>query len=209
QCNFQPATCNLHRTLKCFGCGFAALCSSRLCGLQALPSTTPSPLSEKEKHIHDAGLVSVLRQLHDDLDAAVFTAYGWPPTLTDAEILERLVALNAERANEEASGLVRWLRPDYQNPGGAQAHQAALVIPTLDPQPSAINPRRKLAWPKTLAERVKAISTALAAVKEPATAADMAQRFSRARAADVGEILETLCGIGKAQRGEADGTYLP
>jgi hypothetical protein len=58
-------------------------------------------------------LVSVLRQPHDDLDAAVFAAYGWPPTLNDAEILERLVALNAERAKEEASGLVRWLRPHY------------------------------------------------------------------------------------------------
>ena len=41
--------------------------------------------------------MSVLRQLHDDLDAAVFAAYDWPATLTDAEILERVVALNAER----------------------------------------------------------------------------------------------------------------
>ena len=39
--------------------------------------------------------------MHDDLDAAVFEAYGWPPTLADDEILERLVALNAERAAEE------------------------------------------------------------------------------------------------------------
>jgi type II restriction/modification system DNA methylase subunit YeeA len=85
-------------------------------------------LNEQEKRIHDAGLVSVLRQLHDDLDAAVFAAYGWPTSLTDAEILERLVALNAERAKEEASRLVRWLRPEYQNPGGAQGRQAALAV---------------------------------------------------------------------------------
>ncbi|MEX1118161.1 MAG: hypothetical protein WEB60_05135 [Terrimicrobiaceae bacterium] len=31
----------------------------------------------KEQLIHDTGLVSILRQLHDDLDAAVFAAYGW------------------------------------------------------------------------------------------------------------------------------------
>jgi hypothetical protein len=92
-------------------------------------------LNAKEKQIHDEGLVSVLRQLHDDLDAAVFAAYGWPATLTDAEILVRVVALNAERAKEEAAGLVRWLRPEYQNPDGAQAHQSALAIPTLNPQP--------------------------------------------------------------------------
>ena len=38
---------------------------------------------------------STLKQLHDDLDAAVFEAYGWPANLPDADILTRLVALNA------------------------------------------------------------------------------------------------------------------
>src|SRR5690606_21265716 len=76
------------------------------------------PLSAKEKTIHEQGLVSVLKQIHDDLDAAVFDAYGWPHGLTDEQILERLVALNAERAAEEARGLVRWLRPEFQNPAG-------------------------------------------------------------------------------------------
>jgi type II restriction/modification system DNA methylase subunit YeeA len=35
---------------------------------------------------------------HQRLDAAVFAAYGWPSTLGDEEILERLLALNLERA---------------------------------------------------------------------------------------------------------------
>ena len=34
-------------------------------------------------------------------------------TLTDAEILERLFAPNTERVEEEVSGLIRWLRPEY------------------------------------------------------------------------------------------------
>ena len=71
-------------------------------------------LNAKDKIIHEHGLVSVLKKLHDDLDAAVFAAYGWPIDLTDEQILERLVALNAERAEEEKRGLVRWLRPEYQ-----------------------------------------------------------------------------------------------
>ena len=94
-------------------------------------------LTAKEKGIHEQGLVSVLKQLHDDLDAAVFEAYGWsdlsgqesgsqgsgkrlptePRTLnsgTTATILTRLVALNAARAAEEADGQIRWLRPEYQ-----------------------------------------------------------------------------------------------
>ena len=31
---------------------------------------------------------------HRKLDEAVFAAYGWPSTLNDAELLERLLALN-------------------------------------------------------------------------------------------------------------------
>lgn len=35
---------------------------------------------------------------HRRLDAAVFAAYGWPADLDDEAILERLLALNLERA---------------------------------------------------------------------------------------------------------------
>jgi hypothetical protein len=73
-------------------------------------------LTAKEKAIHEQGLCSVLRDLHDRLDAAVAAAYGWPVDLPDDELLARLVALNAARAAEEAAGTVRWLRPDYQIP---------------------------------------------------------------------------------------------
>ena len=39
---------------------------------------------------------------HKKLDVAVAAAYGWPADLTDEQILERLLALNLERAAEEA-----------------------------------------------------------------------------------------------------------
>ena len=38
-----------------------------------------------------------LQNVHDKLDAAA-AAYGWPPNLADEEILERLLALNLQRA---------------------------------------------------------------------------------------------------------------
>jgi hypothetical protein len=75
-------------------------------------------LTAKEQTIHQQGLVSVLRQIHDELDAAVADAYGWPTDLTDEQILERLVALNHQRADEERRGIIRWLRPEFQNPDG-------------------------------------------------------------------------------------------
>ena len=63
----------------------------------------------------------IVAKLHDDLDQAVADAYGWGEEwrrapLPPAEIVRRLVALNAERAKEEAAGKIRWLRPDYQMP---------------------------------------------------------------------------------------------
>ena len=39
-----------------------------------------------------------LTDCHARLDAAVAAAYGWPADLTDDAILERLLALNLERA---------------------------------------------------------------------------------------------------------------
>jgi hypothetical protein len=39
---------------------------------------------------------------HKKLDAAVAAAYGWPVDLSDDQILERLLALNLERAEAEA-----------------------------------------------------------------------------------------------------------
>ncbi len=41
-----------------------------------------------------------LENIHGRLDAAVAEAYGWPADLADGEILERLLALNLERAGK-------------------------------------------------------------------------------------------------------------
>ena len=63
-----------------------------------------------------AARAGIVNRLHEQLDEAVASAYGWPADLSPSEIVARLVALNAERAAEEAQGQVRWLRPDYQRP---------------------------------------------------------------------------------------------
>ncbi|MBI3829440.1 MAG: hypothetical protein HY291_07980 [Planctomycetes bacterium] len=43
-----------------------------------------------------------LAQAHRKLDEAVFAAYGWPPDLSDDEILKRLLDLNLSRAGTAA-----------------------------------------------------------------------------------------------------------
>jgi hypothetical protein len=42
--------------------------------------------------------IQELDDIHRALDAAVLRAYGWPATLSDEEILARLLGLNLERA---------------------------------------------------------------------------------------------------------------
>jgi hypothetical protein len=171
-------------------------------------------LSAKDKTVHDAALVSTLKQLHDDLDRAVADAYGWPWPLTDAEILERVVALNAARSAEEAKGHIRWLRPDYQQPLFAGTQQTALGLQdssqTRKPRPRTPAPRRpgKAPWPKTLAERAKAVEAALQAAEKPLSAADLAKQFARAKEKEIAEILETLAALARAHPGDTKGTYV-
>jgi hypothetical protein len=157
------------------------------------------PLTAKEKSIHEQGLVSVLKQLHDDLDAAVFAAYGWPPSLSDEEILEKLVTLNAERVAEEARGLVRWLRPEYQAGAAVApvATQAALIEEEVQAEVKA---EEKKPWPATMAEQAQAVRQALLAAGGPVTARQVAVGFAGARPARVEELLETLVLLGQARR---------
>jgi hypothetical protein len=155
-------------------------------------------LTPWDRLIHEQGLVSVLRQIHDDLDTAVADAYGWPADLSDEEILRRLVALNAERAEEEKRGLIRWLRPDFQNPTGAQAAQGTLGL-----QPAAAAGKakeaEKLPWPKSLAEQAQSVRAALAGQAKPATAAELSKQFKGAKTERVGELLATLAALGQAR----------
>jgi hypothetical protein len=155
----------------------------------------------KDKDIYDQGLIGILRDLHDRIDAAVADAYGWPVDLRDEEILLRLVALNKERAEEEARGLIRWLRPDYQNPTGQQAAKGK----TADMDLGVVAKIEKAPWPKTLPEQIAAVREALGEMGE-ATPEQIARRFVRGQARTVEPLMESLAALGQAELGE-NGRY--
>ncbi len=180
-------------------------------------------LTAKEKTSHQQGLVSVLQQLHDELDAAVFAAYGWsdlapkllgrpgattpwpdkPDDQAQAEeqLLQRLVELNTRRAAEEQRGRIRWLRPEYQNPDGATAAQEEAVLQT----PAAAEAEKtKPAWPKTIPDQVQALRIALEQQPQPATPQQLAKTFKRAQTKRVAEILATLEAIGQARKTDGE-----
>ncbi|MEC8628912.1 MAG: DNA methyltransferase [Pseudomonadota bacterium] len=155
----------------------------------------------KDREIYDQGLIGILKDLHDQIDATVAEAYGWPVDLSDEDILFRLVALNKERAEEEARGHIRWLRPDYQNPEGRQTTKGTQAELVVGPAAKV----EKAPWPKTLPDQIAAVREALAEMGE-ATPEQIARRFLRARKTAVQPLLESLAALGQAERVE-DGRF--
>jgi len=202
-------------------------------------------LTAKDKLLHEQGQVSVLRSLHDELDAAVLQAYGWtdlgpvpwPAAGQDGAarqawteaLLERLVALNARRAAEEAQGLVRWLRPAFQDPAqraAALAAEPALPVQTeidtgqSDDAPTegagdAIDDKTQAPasttsttpasarrpWPAELPAQMRAVADTLAASSGALTEAAVADRFSGRGPwkKRLPQILHTLEALGRAR----------
>jgi len=158
-------------------------------------------LGAASQMIHNHGLISVLRDLHDDLDRAVAEAYGWPLDLSTEDILFRLVELNAARAAEERSGLVRWLRPEFQK---TTATQAGLDV-EVEEEERQLARAARLPWPPSLPERVRAVRDYLMQTPAPAAPETIARNFVRARIPEVKAILETLTALGQASSHE--GSY--
>ena len=171
-------------------------------------------LTDEDQRIKDQGLVLILKELHEKLDALVFEAYGWTATLSDEEILERLVALNKERVIEEKTGKVRWLRPDYQIPRfGSDAEKAALAeqerrkkaekdrlapkqgILTFEDDLQEMKP--KFPTGEELAETV-AVMRVLEAAAEPVSIEEIARHFAQGKAVEkrVGSVVAALARLG-------------
>ena len=151
--------------------------------------------TELDHIFYDAALIGILRELHDQLDQAVFTAYGWPHDLSSEQILERVVALNATRRAEEASGLIRWLRPEYQAPD-------AIAMPRtlegfLEEAPTS-TVRRKQPWPSAIPDQFRVVKERMRSAT-PQSPQQIASNFRPAPRTRVSEILETLTALGQAR----------
>ena len=172
-------------------------------------------LTAKEKAIHTAGLVGVLRELHDELDAAVRSAYGLPPAADTEAVLAHLVQLNAQRAQEEAAGQVRWLRPAFQNPEKSLSKQELIALDHRAPEadsstekslskPEQFAPQP---WPSALPDQVRAVAAVLAQAKAPLPLPAIEAHF-KGRGAwkkSLPTLLATLEALGRAQAVALDG----
>lgn len=89
--------------------------------LAARPDLTMTGLYNALKAGDETEEVARVRRLQAQLDDLVAGAYGWAGDLAGEAIIARLVQLNRVRAEEEAEGRVRWLRPEFQQPGTGPA----------------------------------------------------------------------------------------
>jgi hypothetical protein len=153
-------------------------------------------LSREDERVRDDGLVLILREHHEELDAAVAQAYGWPVDLPEQEALARLVALNKARAAEEAKGHVRWLRPDYQIPRfGSPAQKQEQLEADLGLAPAAAA-KPRASFPSGAVEQTGAVMAALAASPVPLSALDVALTFRQGRKAEP-QIRATLAAMAR------------
>lgn len=166
--------------------------------------------------------MSVLKSLHEELDAAVLQAYGWSDLEaaladhTQAEgraaavetLLERLLALNARRAAEEAAGTVRWSRPDFLQLCAATQRSldigdaSAEEVEAVEAEAPAAAPVERRPWPAGLPEQIKAVAEVIAASPRAFGLADLEQRFTaRGRWRDrLPTIVDTLEALGRVRR---------
>lgn len=151
-------------------------------------------LSAKEKQIHIDGLVGTLRQLHDELDELVTSAYGWPEQLSDQEILLRLTELNATRALEEKHGHIRFIRRPYQDPKGSAVQDLGMGIA------AAAKVKEKAPdFKERIKDQSQQIREVLRIAQRPLTIRQVARSFTGARVDRVEEVLEHLVALGQVR----------
>ncbi|MFN9062849.1 MAG: type IIL restriction-modification enzyme MmeI, partial [Pseudanabaena sp.] len=90
-------------------------------------------------------------------------------------ILDRLVTLNAQRAEEERNGHIRWLRPEYQAPN--EVRTQTIIEGVGESEEVAIAPAEVKTFPKQPKDQLAAIRDLLRTSNNPWTIAQIAAQF--------------------------------
>ena len=180
--------------------------SLTLTGLYNARSELEEGRPATDRAVFEAGCVGLLHHLHRSLDQAVMEAYGWPDELTAPQLVERLNHLNVERQKEEAQGLVRFLRPDYQ-----AGRKSRMTSPVLGKAEIPLQPCLPQ-LPEAPGEVAQALLQALRQEGGPIEPTALAQRFAassgRRVEARISQTLAILAMAGSVQQVES-GWFTP
>lgn len=155
-----------------------------------------APLDAKEQAVHDQGLVTTLRTIHEELDELVQSAYGWQGNLATQEVLLRLTELNAVRVQEERQGHIRYLRTDYQDPKRTAMRNLGMEVAQNAVRAAEVMPP----YPPKLADQAAAVRQVLQTATQPLTVQQVARHFRDARPSAVDEVIEILVKLGQARQ---------
>jgi hypothetical protein len=163
--------------------------------------------TDSDREYNDRALVSILKQIHDELDIAVFQAYGWDELIPlwqgdeiqkeelKQTILEKLVALNLERAEEEKNGIIRWLRPEYQAPDQVTTQKEIEGIEVEEK--TVVEPVESRKLPTKFKDQLAAIRELLRTQEREWTEAQIAAQFqSKTKTSVIANCLEILEELG-------------
>ena len=153
-------------------------------------------LSAKEQKIHEQGLVSVLKQIHDDLDAAVLRrlrlaarSHGRADPRTTRRAQRGARGRRAARTRAlAAAGVPEPERRKAGVAGTADRRRGVGAAP--------IAASTKAAWPKKLPAQIAAVRDLMLNSDASWTIEQAASLFKGARRADVEAVLESLAALG-------------
>jgi hypothetical protein len=172
--------------------------------IQKLRANEQLTAEEKGRKIDTATMI--IKDLHKQIDALVLRAYAWAPELTDNEIIDHLVQLNAARAAEERGGLTRWIRPEYQvDKFGALVGRADRIQAI-----SAVTQRTKpLPFPSEPKAQAAKILQLLRKSEHPLSVEEIAKSFTADNqvATNVREILGSLNRLGETRSYDQGKTF--
>jgi hypothetical protein len=164
--------------------------------------TGAGALNANDRSIYERAHLRLLQHHLDEIDQSVAEAYGLARDASTEAILEFLVVLNSDRSVEEANGVVRYIRREYQARGTGKETNRTLELELSDSSALSVT----LHWPDTLPEQVISVAGVLAGALRPLAAGEVAKAFNGKRAATVAPVLDALTAIGQARR-LSDGRY--
>lgn len=145
-----------------------------------------SPVSPDDVRRAKLWRCDTLLALHQELDRAVFDAYGFESGIDDEEILVQLLLRNQNLAANESADKIQWLRPEYQLTNWKKRATASRTSSQADTPSASSAQEQPMLWPTgkdqdSVRTQVTMIRKVLAVAGRPLTLEEVVARIQKPR----------------------------
>ena len=92
--------------------------------------------------------------------------------------------------------MIRWLRPEFQNPSGQKAATQTEMVDSEESEEDTAATTAAKAWPKKLPEQIAAVRDLLLGQASAWTAKQVAKQFKGTKLKELELVLESLTALG-------------